>query len=94
VEKLMKAVLIAHGAHVPRTHNLMHLNDLVRRSNPSWGCPKDDLEFLTWAGVAFRYPGEWAEGTHAERAMRICDELREKLVKLTGGGKQDSSGDT
>ena len=82
VEKTMKGVLIKHGLSPPRTHNLLHLADMLRATCPTWECSREDLRFLTNAGIAFRYPGEWANSGHAAKAVTICTRLREGLLQL------------
>ena len=86
IEKLMKAVLLSRNNDPPRTHNLLYLDRLLRGVCPTWESAHDDLEFLTRTGVAFRYPGEWATRTHAERAMAICGRLREGLLIVLQNG--------
>lgn len=81
VEKLMKAVLITHGVAPEYTHNLVYL-DAALKKVASWTSDPDELNWLTRAGVAFRYPGEWATHAHASRAMAIGQRLREALLLL------------
>lgn len=87
IEKLMKAALLMYNADPPRTHNLMHLDEMLHVLCPAWQSTQNDVEFLTRTGIAFRYPGEWATPSHATKAMSICDRLRESLLKLIGEGK-------
>ena len=82
IEKLMKAVLVAHGVAPKYTHNLRYLDTCVRKVVGSWEPDTEELSWLTRAGVAFRYPGEWATETHAEKAMAICERLRGELLGL------------
>lgn len=84
IEKLMKGLLIHRGVTPPRTHNLMWLDKLLRPVFPEWSASADDLELLTRAGSAFRYPGATAERGDATDAMAICTGLRESLLKLVG----------
>ena len=88
VEKLMKAVLVAHGVSPEHTHNLVYLGTCVGKVIESWDADADELNWLTRAGTAFRYPGEWATDAHAEKAMAICERLRAELLRLL----QESSG--
>jgi len=82
VEKLMKAVLITREVAPEYTHNLVYLDAALKKVVTSWTCDLDELSWLTRAGVAFRYPGEWATDAHASRALAICERLRETLLKL------------
>ncbi len=82
VEKLMKAVLVHRGVVPPKVHDLLHLAELLRDVCPSWDWSKEDLRWLTRAGMAFRYPGGSAKREHAEKALRLCGEMRSALTKL------------
>ena len=82
VEKLMKAVLVAHGVAPEHTHNLMYLDACVRKVVESWASDTEELSWLTRAGIAFRYPGEWATDVHAKKAMATCERLRGALLTL------------
>ena len=82
IEKLMKALLIHRGTVPPRTHELLRLSELVRVEYPQWACAKQDVRFLTRAGMAFRYPGDDADRKDAEKALTICTRLRTSLLTL------------
>jgi HEPN domain-containing protein len=84
VEKLMKALLIHRGILPPRTHNLLLLDKLLRAGWAEWSASLNDLEFLTRAGTAFRYPGATAERQDAAEAMEICTRLRQGLLRFLG----------
>ena len=86
VEKLMKAVLVVRGVSPEYTHNLFYLDTTLKKVVASWTSDVDELSWLTRAGVAFRYPGEWATDAHASRAMAICERLREALLELIDEG--------
>jgi HEPN domain-containing protein len=58
VEKALKAVLTAHGAIFPRTHNLEELGLLVTESGIGLPAPARDLRRLTPFAVDFRYNEE------------------------------------
>ena len=80
IEKMMKALLIHHGVMPPRTHNLIHLSELLDPLCAEWAPATDDLRFLTQAGVLFRYPGESAGRGDATEALLICSRLRTDLL--------------
>ena len=82
IEKLMKAVLVARGMDPPRTHNLIHLSELLAQSTRAWSASVDDVEWLTRGGVGFRYPGTFATRNQAGKAIEICKHLREELRRL------------
>lgn len=82
IEKLMKALLVHHGVLAPRTHDLVHLDQLLHGAEPSWTWPVEELRFLTRAAVDFRYPGESADEDEAKEALEICTRLRDQLRAL------------
>ncbi len=82
VEKLMKAVLVAHGVAPEYTHNLIYLDGCMKKVVECWDSDAEEMSWLTRAGIAFRYPGEWATDAHATKAMAICTRLREALLTL------------
>jgi HEPN domain-containing protein len=57
-EKLLKAVLAAHGVPPPRTHVLMLLADQLAATFPTVEQLGDDLAILTPYAVAARYPDD------------------------------------
>ena len=72
-EKAMKAVLIAEGTRVPRTHDLLRLRALQQHAiAPEIG--DDDLARLTELTIESRYPGDWDEPlpADADRALRTA----------------------
>jgi HEPN domain-containing protein len=52
VEKLMKGVLIHHAVVPPKTHDLLHLDKLLRDACPLWDWSRDDLRSVSGAVVA------------------------------------------
>lgn len=82
IEKLFKALLILHRISPGRTHNLIYLSQQLEEVLPDWTTDIKDLQTLTHASVAFRYPGETAENIDAEEAMVIATRLRESLLFL------------
>ena len=82
VEKTMKGLLIHHDVVPARTHDLLRLDQLLRKVCERWVCSADDLRFLTRAAATFRYPGESADREDATEALAICTRLRDGLSKL------------
>jgi HEPN domain-containing protein len=82
IEKLMKALLIQKETVPPRTHDLVHLDQLLAAATAGWSWPVEELRFLTRAAVEFRYPGESADHDEAVEAFRIGTRLREALLRL------------
>ena len=81
-EKLMKAVLIDRKVVPPRTHNLVELHQILRRSEPSWLWDENELQWLSRAAVNYRYPGNTATRKQATTAVHLCRTLRERLLGL------------
>ena len=84
IEKLMKALLIHHGAVPPRSHDLTELDRLLAPVSPSWSWQVTELRFLTRAAVAFRYPGESADREEATESLDIATRMRARLRALLG----------
>lgn len=82
IEKLMKAALIARKAAAPKTHDLVELSRLLAKADPSWLWDEQELQWLSRAAVAYRYPGDSARHEHATRAVDQCRRLRERLLGL------------
>ncbi len=55
VEKLAKAILVEHGIDIPRTHNLLDLNNAVRKLGYSSPLSDEDAVFLN-SIYRSRYP--------------------------------------
>ncbi len=85
IEKLMKGLLIHCDVTPPRTHNLMWLDKLLKPVCAEWSASADDLDFLTRAASAFRYPGATAGHGDTKEAIEICTLLRQQLLKLLEG---------
>ena len=82
IEKLMKAALIQRSIVPPKTHDLFHLNQLLRSACEDWESDLPDLRLLTRAAVDFRYPGEFADREEAQEALAICSALRSVLLTI------------
>src|SRR6266404_4348694 len=65
VEKLLKAYLIFRSIHVPYTHNLIVLLDLIQPPDPRISELWEDLKRLSDYGVSIRYPNEFASEREA-----------------------------
>lgn len=86
IEKTIKAMLIQRKIAPPRTHDLVEIAKLLHDCCPSWQGSKEGLRLLTQAGIAFRYPGDFAIREHAAKALAACTELRDELSKLIESG--------
>jgi HEPN domain-containing protein len=79
VEKYFKAHLCEAGKASPKTHNLLHLLDLLLKLVPEWELLRPDLHELNQYAVAFRYPGRSANIRQARSAFGICLRVRESI---------------
>jgi len=75
-EKYLKARLQDADIEFTKTHNLIHLLDLVIKVEPTWDAIRPDLGVLNQFAVAFRYPGETARKINAAQALKISTSLR------------------
>ena len=82
VEKLMKALLIHLGMVPPRTHDLVHLGQLLGDASDEWDWPVAELRFVSRAAVAFRYPGESSDCQDAAEAFAMTGHIRSALLTL------------
>lgn len=80
IEKLIKGLLLKRGIPFPKVHDLRLLGEMLSQSQPELVLAEEDLDFLTEAGVAFRYPGISASLAHAEKAFELCSRLRDRLL--------------
>lgn len=81
-EKYLKALLARHHQFIPKTHDLVRLADLVKRSEPTVELLKDLCHRLNPYAVEFRYPGEQATRPEAVWAQRAAREIRRSLHRL------------
>lgn len=82
IEKLMKAVLIAHGIPPPHTHDLAVLAALLERQLGAWPHNSRDLRLLTLGAVQYRYPGMAASQQDSTDALTIATGLWPSLAAL------------
>ncbi len=82
-EKYLKAYLVTQRIAFPRTHNLLHLIDLIEQPPDFVGNLRETLITLNDFAVASRYPDDWWEpseedGTEAvQHAQKVRDTIRE-----------------
>ena len=82
VEKYLKAWLQEANVPVPRTHNLEELLALIVPILPAWSKWQPDFKIITEYAVESRYPGDSATADNAQRAMHICNEVRQTVRTL------------
>ncbi len=76
VEKYLKGYLQHRGVAFAKTHDLEFLLDLALPFQPLWESWRSAFARLTEYAVEFRYPGDWANPSKAERALKIASSFR------------------
>jgi HEPN domain-containing protein len=76
VEKFAKAVLVAHGIEVPRTHDLRFLFDLAESAGVSVPDDVRQARWLTPWSVEFRYGAELTDPLDRVAAIEVATRLR------------------
>ena len=77
IEKYLKAYLVYHRAHFPRTHSLEALLDFCADIDGSLEALRGELDSLEGYAVEIRYPGENATVEESKEAV-----VRMKRVRL------------
>ena len=77
-EKHLKAVLVHHQLHFPKTHDLGELLDLVAACDVALADALREVTALNPYGVEFRYPGDFPAITHgdAKTAVELAAKVR------------------
>ena len=83
-EKNLKALLEELGQHIPKTHDLVQLLNLLLPSHPTLRSLRRGLLFLTDFAVDTRYPGNWTTKRQATAALRWAQRVREACCTLLG----------
>ena len=84
IEKYLKGLLAMGGIKVPKTHNLIFLEEQLIKNHPELELIKDSLRNLNQYAVELRYPGERATKEEAKQAVSQAKEIRKiLLVKLS-----------
>ncbi len=83
-EKYLKAFLVRHRTAFPKTHDLLDLLELAKRTDPTLELLRSDLAYLEPYAVEFRYPGEFATRQEAKRSIRVAVHVRGALRDRLG----------
>lgn len=83
-EKYLKGFLQEKAIAFGKTHNLIHLLDLIVASNPAWDTHRQDLHVLSGFAVQFRYPGDSADKLMASESLRFCRSFRQFVRQELG----------
>jgi HEPN domain-containing protein len=78
-EKYLKALLQENGAHVPRTHDLQDLLDLLLPHDGTLAPLRRILRSLSRYAVEYRYPDLWATTRQMQSAHRHAGRVRREL---------------
>lgn len=79
-EKYLKGVWAKHDIKIPKTHNLIFLQERLLKDYPDLELIKDILRDLNKYAVELRYPGETVTKQEAKRAMKQVKEVRKFLL--------------
>jgi len=84
-EKAIKALFCLSGITPPRSHDLVHLIELLTPSLDLQNFLKE-AEFLTPMATEFRYPGEWEEpsAATAELSLSCARRIFSEAERLIG----------
>jgi len=78
VEKYLKARLEEAGLSIPKTHDLLHLLNLVAVVEPLWSSYTSAFSLLVSYAVQTRYPGNSVTKADARHAIRLCRQFRKE----------------
>jgi len=84
VEKYLKARLEEAGHSVPKTHDLLHLLNLVTTVEPLWSAYQSAFSLLVSYAVQTRYPGSSVIKADARHAMQLCRQFRKEARHSLG----------
>jgi HEPN domain-containing protein len=84
VEKYLKARLEEAGHSVPKTHDLLHLLNLVTTVEPLWSAYQSAFSLLVSYAVQSRYPGGSVIKADARQAMQLCRRFRKEARHSLG----------
>jgi HEPN domain-containing protein len=82
IEKLVKALLVAHSIHPPRDHPIGNLRAVLRSVDPGTAEALKFADPLTPYAVRYRYPPRRAPLTRerAESAVQLAQKARDLLL--------------
>ena len=83
-EKYLKALLQESGAHVPKTHDLGDLLNLLLAHDGTLAPLLRGLRSLSRYAVEYRYPGLRATKRQMETALRRAERVRREIRQRLG----------
>jgi len=81
-EKYLKAFLINQKTTFPKTHDLLFLLDLARKSRPDLELHRELFEYLNPYSIQSRYPGEEATQEEARIAIKTIKKIKRIMSDL------------
>ena len=75
-EKYLKAVLQDHANPIPKTHSLADLMAVCMKIDPAYQIVQSDLNIMEGYAVQFRYPGQLADKSEAQAALKAAKIVR------------------
>lgn len=84
VEKYLKARLEEAGVSIPKTHDLMHLLNLVTPIESLWSSYNSAFSLLASYAVQTRYPGNSVTKADARHGMKLCRQFRKEARLALG----------
>lgn len=92
IEKYLKAVLTRRGVPFAKVHDLAVLLAACLSHYPLWDAMTADMKRLSKYAVRFRYPGESADRSDAQAAIRIMKVCRGDIRSGLGLSPTDEKG--
>ena len=83
-EKYLKACLQEAGVRIPRTHDLAAMITLLPKPDLEWTALQTPVLRLSAYAVEFRYPGQSADKSAAQRALADSALVRTKARATLG----------
>ena len=84
VEKYLKARLEEAGLNLPKTHDLLHLLNLVTPVEPLWASYRSAFSLLVSYAVLTRYPGHSVTKADARHAVKLGGRFRKEARQALG----------
>ena len=83
-EQYLKARLQEASQPFPKTHDLPFLLSLALPLEPTWQTLAPSLLWLNDFGLDILYPGRWASTADAQKATKLCRQVRETVRQSLG----------
>ena len=72
------------GLAIPKTHDLLHLLNLLAKVEPLWPPYQTAFSLLVSYAVQTRYPGSSVCKSDARHAMKVCRQFRLEARRALG----------